>query len=78
MLLGSLLLSAAFAAQFSAGFTLQGQITTDIKDPSIRLVLEDPRDKNRAVAQTETMSRLSAVPAPSFRRIFITARSNRR
>jgi tetratricopeptide (TPR) repeat protein len=54
MLLGSLLLSAAFAAQFSAGFTLQGQITTDIKDPSIRLVLEDPRDKNRAVAQTET------------------------
>jgi tetratricopeptide (TPR) repeat protein len=44
---------AVFATQTPAGFTLQGQITTDIKDPSIRLVLEDPKARNTAVAHTE-------------------------
>jgi tetratricopeptide (TPR) repeat protein len=53
MLHGTLLLMAVFASQTPAGFTLQGQITTDIKAPSIRLVLEDPKAKNREVAQTE-------------------------
>jgi tetratricopeptide (TPR) repeat protein len=51
MVLGSLLLSAAFAAQTPAGFTLQGQITTDIKDPSVQMVLEDPKVKNSEVAR---------------------------
>jgi tetratricopeptide (TPR) repeat protein len=53
MVHGSLLLLAVLAAETSAGFTLQGQITTDIKEPSIRILLEDPKARNAVVARSE-------------------------
>src|SRR5690348_5040724 len=56
MVPGSFLLMAVFTVQTSAGVTLQGQITTEIKDPSIRLVLEDSKARNAEVARTEADS----------------------
>ena len=53
MVPGSFLLMAVFSAQTPAGFTLEGQITSEIKDPVIRLVLEDPKARNAEVGRTE-------------------------
>jgi Flp pilus assembly protein TadD len=53
LLLGTLLMTAALTVQ-TGTFTLQGQITTDRNEPSILLVLEDPKARNAEVARTET------------------------
>jgi len=53
MLQASLLLLMVSAAQIPAGFTLQGQITTDREKASIKLVLEDPKARNAEVARAE-------------------------
>lgn len=53
MLQAALLMALALRTQAPAGFTLQGRVTTDRKNAAIRLVLEDPRDRNKEVARTE-------------------------
>lgn len=68
---GSLFAVVLLAAQTPAGFTLQGQITTDRNEPSIRLVLEDPKSRNAEVARTETDSKgnyeFRALPGRTYR-----------
>jgi tetratricopeptide (TPR) repeat protein len=54
MLLHGILLVTVLTTVQTATFTLQGQITTDRNEPSIRLVLEDPKARNAEVARTET------------------------
>jgi tetratricopeptide (TPR) repeat protein len=50
----SLVIVGLLGAQAPQSYTLQGQITTDRNEPSIRLVLEDPKARNAEVARTET------------------------
>src|SRR4051812_15620080 len=49
----TLVLMAVLSAQAATGFTLQGQITTDVRDPVIRLILEDPKSRKAEVAETQ-------------------------
>ena len=71
MLLQGSLLGIVFLTAQASTFTLQGQITTDVKEPSIRLVLEDPKARNAEVARTEADAEgnyeFRALPARTYR-----------